>query len=249
MKLTYPKADSYIAISQGVKEGLIEKLKLEERKIEVIYNPTDIKYLQEKASCEVPSHINICNNNFNICISGRLSKQKNHTMLISSIHNINKELRKNIRIYVLGIGPLEKDIKSKVFDLGLSDNFIFCGYLTNPFSITSKCQLSVLTSLYEGFGNVITESLAVGTPVISTNCKSGPSEIIIDNFNGYLVNVNDHIQLSDKILFLMSNKSVLQNLSDNCVESINKFEVSLILNQYINHIDNIDKNKNISTKL
>src|SRR5690606_1297415 len=86
-----------------------------------------------------------------------------------------------------GDGPDKNLIRSKISELKLDDDVKVIPYQSNPFHYVSQAEFTLLTSRYEGFPMSVVESLAVGTPVIAVDCKSGPSEIIVDKVNGLLV--------------------------------------------------------------
>lgn len=177
IKLLYNKADNIVAISNGVAKDLIKEYGLDNELISYIYNPVDIGSIKE-LSLESIHNYNLSEDNFfTIVTVGRLTNAKGQWHLIRAMNYIKKEV-KNVKLLILGQGELEGYLRSLVTKLELQDNVIFLGYHKNPFKFISKSDLFVLTSLYEGFGNVIIEAMACGIPIISTDCKSGPREII-----------------------------------------------------------------------
>ena len=108
---------------------------------------------------------------------GRLEHQKGQVHLIKAFSKIKQELP-GIKLLIIGQGSLEKQLKGLVEFLGIADDVKFIGYTKNPFKYIKRSKLFVLTSLYEGFPNALCEAMACGVPVISSDCKSGPREIL-----------------------------------------------------------------------
>src|SRR5690606_4579843 len=106
---------------------------------------------------------------------------------------------KEVILKLLGKGSLENELKKLAKDLGIEDRVIFEGFQEDVISYIISAKVVALTSLYEGFPNVLVESIALGTPVVSFDCQSGPSEIIIDGVNGYLVKYLDKDDFAKKL--------------------------------------------------
>lgn len=178
IKKMYNYADKIVAISKGVKEDAVKNYNLKEEKIEVIYNPIDIKLINRLKDEKLEDkYEKIFRENKVIINSGRLTHQKGQWHLIKVFSKIVKEMP-NTKLVILGKGELEDDLKYIAEELGVQDSVIFIGYQMNPFKYITRSEVFVLTSLFEGFGNVILEAMACNTPVISTDCKSGPREIL-----------------------------------------------------------------------
>lgn len=178
-KKLYNKADKIVALSEGVKEDLFQNFNINSEKLEVIYNPLDINFINSLKNEEIDEkYKDIFNGkNYNIITSGRLNYQKGQWYLLRAFKKVTEEIS-NINLIILGEGELEDKLKLMVRDLNIQDRVYFIGFQSNPFKFINKCDLFILTSLFEGFGNVITEAMACGTVVIASDCKSGPKEIL-----------------------------------------------------------------------
>lgn len=174
-------SDKTISISESVKYDLIQNFHIAENKIQTIYNPIDIDNLLDN---EEEYRINLYDfkDYFNIVTMGRLTYQKGQWHLINVI-KLLVEANKKVRLYILGEGELDDELKKLVLNYKLQNNIIFLGFIKNAHQFMKNCDLFVFSSLYEGLGNVLLEAMSLGLPVISTDCKSGPREIIYGRYS------------------------------------------------------------------
>jgi glycosyltransferase involved in cell wall biosynthesis len=194
----FPFADEIVAVSQGVADDAAKVSRLNSTKIKTIYNPiftTDlIAKFQEPIDCDwllddrIPVILGV----------GRLSKQKDFATLIRAIAIVRKQYP--VRLIILGQGEELSQLTSLATELDLINNVAFLGFVANPYAYMSKAKMLVMSSVYEGFGNVLVEGMLAGIPVVSTNCESGPSEILANGKYGNLVNVGDAGSLATAII-------------------------------------------------
>ena len=121
-----------------------------------------------------------------ILFVGRLSKEKGIDFLIRSLKELLPR-HPGLRVRLLGEGPIEKELKDLSASLGISDKVIFQGFVADPIPYYLKAKVTALPSFSEGFPNVLIESITLGTPIVAFDCETGPSEIVREDFNGYLV--------------------------------------------------------------
>lgn len=178
-----------VTVSEGIRESFIEILGLDKNKLVVIHNPYAIDKIK-KVSMENVEPFDSLFSHPVLMSAGRLSMAKGQWYLL----RIYKELKKtnlDLKLVILGDGELKEELMKLSKDLGLKtysiwgkenfdDSFDVCflGFQKNPFKFIKQAKLFAMSSLWEGFGSTIVESMACGTPVISTNCQSGPGEII-----------------------------------------------------------------------
>ncbi|MEC4986866.1 MAG: glycosyltransferase [Oscillatoria sp. PMC 1068.18] len=184
----YPSADVVVAVSQGVAEDLIE-LGLRSRNLKVIYNPIVTPQMQEKMRQPVEHSWFAPGEPPVILGVGRLTKQKDFSTLIQAFAKVRQQ--RPVKLMILGEGEEHLQLETLAEKLGVAEEITFPGFVDNPYAYMARAAVLVLSSAWEGFGNVLVESMLAGTPVVSTNCESGPSEILADGEYGKLVTVGD----------------------------------------------------------
>lgn len=178
----------------------------------------------------------ICLNNLNIykIISvGRLNSQKNYNMLIESIYLVHK-IHHNIILDIYGSGEEEQNLTKKIEELGLSNVVFLKGRSENIVDEYKKHGIFVLSSNFEGMPNTLMEAMGCGLACISTNCKTGPSDLIENNKNGILVDVNNSQQMSNAICYLIDNKKSAQKMAEKAYITIkNNYNTEKIIKDLI----------------
>lgn len=263
IKLLYNKADMVVAVSNAIKKDLVRNFGLKENKIKVIYNFYDIEKINELAKEEIEEKYIHIFNNPTIITAGRLSKQKGQWHLIRAFKWVKKEVP-DAKLVILGQGELKNYLQKLVIDLELESDVYFLGFQKNPFKYIAKSTIYVLPSLYEGFPNALCEAMACGIPVISSDCKSGPREILAPDTNfeveaqnieyskygilvpvcdGIMYNYNDKLTreeklLSSSIIDLMKNEDALEKYSVAAFNRVQDFSKEYIIRIWENEIIN-----------
>jgi len=199
-RLLYPKADNIIAISEGVKQSLVKNFNLDSSKIQTIYNPSADEKILSLAKEDIDRDL-ISNRPLIVSI-GRLTKQKNHITLLKAFNKIHSNIDCNL--YIIGEGSERRNLEKFIKNNNIDDKVKLLGYQNNPWKFLSKSNLFVLPSIWEGFGNVIVESMLIGIPVISSDCPSGPREILNNGKSGKLFQVGDYNHLANIIEEIIS---------------------------------------------
>jgi glycosyltransferase involved in cell wall biosynthesis len=201
-RLLYPWASGIVAVSQGVAEDLANITRLPKKHIDLIYNPVITPEIFAKAKQPInhpwfqPGEIPV------ILAAGRLYPQKDYPTLIRAFAQV-RQVRRS-RLVILGDGPEATNLNNLVSELGLEEDVVMLGFADNPYAYMAKAAVFILSSAWEGFGNVLVEAMAVGTPVVSTNCPSGPSEILASGKYGDLTPVGESKALAEAILNVLS---------------------------------------------
>ena len=189
MRRTYRKADAVVAASVGVADDLARMLEFPRDKIEVIYNPIDVSRIRTLASEAIKDPWFEKNAGDVILSAGRLTRQKDFPTLIRAFALLKCE--RPVRLLILGEGEDRSELEQLVNELGLNGQVRLPGFVSNPYAYMRQASIFVLSSQWEGFGLVVAEALACGTAVVSTDCPSGPREILKDGELGRLVPPGD----------------------------------------------------------
>lgn len=194
----YPWADGIVGVSKGVAEDLAKSTGLNSDRIQYIYNPVITSELLQKAT-ETLDHPWFQPGEPPVILGvGKLEAQKDFSTLIKAFAKVRKV--RQVRLGILGWGPDEDSLTNLIQDYGLQDDAALLGYAVNPYPYMAKAAVFVLSSRWEGLPTVLIEAMAVGTPVISTNCKSGAAEILAEGRYGSLVPVGDSTAMAEAIL-------------------------------------------------
>lgn len=254
----YNRADKIIAVSKEIKSDLIQNFKLKEDKIDVIYNLYDIKKIQQRSLEPVEEEF-IGTEEAPIIISaGRLCPQKGFSNLIRVFSSVHSKYHK-ARLIIMGRGELETTLKQQVKELNISSNVLFLNFQENPFKLIKNASVFVLSSHFEGFPNILVEAMICGTPVIATDCQSGPKEILTTSKDienkvttisleeyGVLVpvcnnNLNKNYNapleksealLQEAVVTLLENRELMSDYSRKGIERAKEFSIDRIINDW-----------------
>ena len=231
IKYFYNKLDHIVNQCDAMRDDLIEIYPNLYNISSVIYNPLS-PYIENYANKNDLTQIQ--KKNYILCV-GRLEKQKAFHYAIETFSKISNEFP-NLRLKIVGQGSLEKDLKQKAIESGISSRVDFEGFQKNIIPYYLYAKATVLTSIYEGYPNVLVESIAMNTPVVSFDCPSGPSEIIKDGINGYLVKYLDVNDFEEKLSFSLNNKFNNEDLKN----SIKKNHIEQVFQDYEKLINSLN---------
>ncbi|MFY9288972.1 MAG: glycosyltransferase [Alphaproteobacteria bacterium] len=200
--LLFRWADKIIAVSDHVAQDTAKIARLKRDEIITIYNPVISADFDVLAAAPL-THPWLQDDGPPVILAvGRLVAQKDYALLVQAFSAVAH--KKNVRLIILGDGPLLEDLKQHALKLGVEDRMQCLGYQANPIPFMKKAALLVTPSQHEGFGNVIAEALACGTPVVSTNC-GGPAEILDNGRYGPLVPVGNVYAMAQAIQTTLDN--------------------------------------------
>jgi glycosyltransferase involved in cell wall biosynthesis len=192
----YRLADARVGVSNGVADDMARLSRMERRKFNVISNPVPPPSAPNAEALALADALWGAARGARILSVGRLKRVKNHALLMRAFAQLK---RADARLMLVGNGELEEDLLGLASRLGIADRTVFAGFQSDPTPFYRTADLFVLSSDHEGFGNVIVEAMACGIPVVSTDCPSGPSEILAGGKYGTLVPAGDTDTLAHAI--------------------------------------------------
>lgn len=198
MRWSYPRADGIVAVSAGVAQSVAALANLPPERVSVIHNPIVPPSADALAAAASAAPAWADHDGPKVIAIGTFKEQKNHALLLTAFARVRQQA--DARLLILGEGRLRGDLEALRRRLGLDGAVDMPGFVPDPYPYLARADLFVLSSAWEGFGNVIVEALACGTPVVSTDCPSGPREILADGRHGKLVPVGDADALAQAIL-------------------------------------------------
>jgi len=222
---TYPGAAAITAVSKGVAEDLAETLGLPPTRIDVIHNPVVTPELIARAA-EPIGHEWFAPGGAPVVLAvGRLSPQKDYPTLLEAFAQVRKS--RPVRLLILGDGPLRPEIEALVTKLEIGTDVQLPGFVDNPFAYMQRCDVYAMSSRWEGLPTVLIEALASGARIVSTDCPSGPQEILDGGRYGRLVPVGDVGALARSLEAALDDDTPLPG-----PESWSPYELDTIVQQY-----------------
>lgn len=227
VRLMYPWADALVAASAGVAADVARMTHMSPDRVRVIYNPVVTPEVMAKTQ-EPVDHPWFAPGEPPVLLGvGRLVSQKDFPTLIRAFARVRQE--RPARLMILGEGEDRAQLEALVRSLNLEADVALPGFAENPYAYMAQASVFVLSSIFEGFGNVVAEALAAGTPVVSTDCESGPAEILENGRYGRLTPTRDPEAIA---------RAVLQTLdeprnSPALIARAQSFSVANITDQYL----------------
>jgi glycosyltransferase involved in cell wall biosynthesis len=194
----YGWADAIVAVSQGAADDLSETTGLPRSSIHVIYNPVVTPGLLDRARAEANHPWFGDAAPLVVLAVGSLTTPKDYPTLLRAFRRVRDD--RPAKLLVLGEGEKRAELEALRGELGLTEDVAFPGYVANPYAYMSRAGVFVLSSAFEALPTVLIEAMACGAPVVSTDCRSGPSEILEGGTHGRLVPVSDDAALAAAII-------------------------------------------------
>ncbi len=240
LKWSFAAADLLVANSSEIKEDLDKYVS---RKVQVVFipNPIDLEEIRNLADEDV--NFRFSADQFHFVVLGGLRAEKNHELLLHAFAHLPAGAAK---LWIIGGGKLEHRLKRLATRLNIFNSVEFCGSMTNPFPLLMKADAMVLSSRVEGFPNALLEGLACGKAIISTDCKSGPREILAPELSGkgmledivpakygILVPVHDAVSLAKAMKEIMTNDRLRGEYSERALIRIKAFDINVLRKEFI----------------
>lgn len=230
--LLYARANRIVVQTNQIKSFYPKFL---QKKIVVIENPIDDHKLQKE----------LCREGYNtkrVISMGRLEPQKDFETLIRAFSEANKRFP-DWKLHIYGTGEKHNSIQKLINDLKLTDKVILCGRTEQPVVEMSKSDIFVLSSNYEGFPNVLCEAMYAGCACISTDCISGPSELIEQNTNGCLVPIGDTSKMEQALVSYIENEDVRMMNGKNAQRTVERLYVDNIMKKWYSLIAQVGEDE------
>lgn len=197
---SYLAADGIVAVSAGVAEDFSQVFSIPRNRITVIHNPVVTDRLRALATAPVDNAVNRQAGAQQIVAAGRLINAKGFDTLLRAFALLLQSAEDGAyRLIIMGDGPLRGELEQLCAQLNIHDKVHFAGFVDNPFAVMRSADVFVLSSRSEGLPNVLIQAMACGTPVVATDCPSGPREILEDGQWGELVPVDDAPALANAL--------------------------------------------------
>lgn len=214
--------------SEGVKNDIVKNFKLPEDRIRVIYNGVDIDNVRVMSS-ERADLLDGYEGKI-ILTACRLNAQKDFPTLLNAF----KEVRKTIesKLVIVGDGELREEIVRYAMDINVGKDLVITGFQKNPYKYMRRADVFVLSSFFEGFGNVIVEAMALDVPVVATDCPSGPAEIVQNGINGFLVPVQNQHVMAERLLKLLTDEDIRRKIAEKGRLRADSFAVEPMIDKF-----------------
>lgn len=197
MQGLYPQADVIVCVSNGIEDELRDVLGLPANRLRTLYNPVDVDGIQAQ-SRDRPDHPWFRPGQPPVIIgAGRLTEQKDFATLLRAFARVRRTC--DVRLVILGEGPDRAKLEGLAAEQGIAVDVLMPGFQKNPYGWMGASALYVMSSAWEGLPGVLLEAMACGLPIVSTNCRTGPDEILEGGRWGRLVPVGDDVQLANAI--------------------------------------------------
>ncbi len=229
MRACFPRADLIVVVAQGVKDDLVEGFGVPASRVEVVSNPLDLDGIRRRADAPVPESLGGDDRPLVVAV-GRLVPLKGLDYLLRAWARLSR--RVEARLAVLGEGPERGRLEELARSLELEDSVRFLGALDNPWVHISRARVLVLSSLTEGFPNVIGEAMALGTPVVATHCSPGVEEYLEGGRCGLLVPPADPPALAAALERLLLDPELGRRLARRGMERVQAFDLPRVVRTY-----------------
>lgn len=242
------RADYVIAVSESMRQDLVQNFGVGQQKAYTIYNGYPLEQIKKMALEPLNEEEKKWFQNADQIVTtvGRLDEQKDHKCLIEAFRKV-VDLNPNTRLLILGEGSLRNELQEFIGELGLEQNVVLCGFQTNPYKLVAHSDCFILSSLYEGFPNTLAESLCLGIPAISTDCDSGAREILAPDTEiaykikdsiemgeyGVLCPVGDGEQMAKAMATILNDSDLQNHYKKKSLERANQLSIDKMMEKWI----------------
>jgi glycosyltransferase involved in cell wall biosynthesis len=228
-RIGFNAADAVVATSQGVADDLDHGFGVRTRHLTVIPNPVDLDAVSRRSIESLDRAVTAQWTDRTIVAAGRLADAKNYPLLIEAMGLVRQRVA--ARLVILGHGERETALRTLVGALGLNDVVEFAGFQENPWKFIARSAVFVLTSRYEGFGNVLVEALACGVPVVAT-ASAGTRDIVRHEIDGLLIEQHSPQAVADALVRVLADGTLRARLAENARAGAHRFSLAQVSARY-----------------
>lgn len=225
-RAAYFVPDAIVSVSRGVKKDVEALFHLNPNRVTTIYNPVNFSNIQLQAT--IPNNHRWLQDQGPAVVLGigRLELQKDFPNLLKAMQEVRKV--KDAKLIILGVGSQRKYLEEMAQELGLKEHVDFVGFTSNPYTYLGRAAVFALSSSWEGLPITLIEALGLGIPIVSTDCPSGPNEILEEGKWGQLVPVSDYKALACALISAMERPRASRP-----PEALSRFQVASVVDQYL----------------
>ncbi len=228
----YPQIYHIRCASQGVAEVITQYYKVPAENLSVIYPAFELDKIIQAGKLPIEERYHHIFEKPTIVTVGRLTHQKRFDIAIEAIFHLHKSYGIDANLLILGEGELRPQLEQQIEDLELTKHIFMPGFVENPYPYITKSQVLLLSSDHEGFGRVVVEALALGCPVVSTDCPSGPSTILEGGKYGLLTPPGQPRKITDAIAQILTNPKLAQQLREVGLQRAKDFQAQTLAEKY-----------------
>jgi glycosyltransferase involved in cell wall biosynthesis len=228
------KADFIVAVSHDLKKFMEKVWKVPKWKLTTIHSPILGEEMFRNALKEPEEYKALPPKSIKIVAVARLSPKEKDFQTLLRAFSLLKEKYKNAKLFLVGGGD-KKDVAQIIQwieGLSLRDSVFYLGHRANPYPYIKYADISVLSSFSEGFPRVVAESMALGCPVVATDCPFGPRELIGENENGILVPMKDYIKMAEGMIRILEDDELRKRIIENAKRKAEEFRISTSVQKF-----------------
>ena len=233
-KYLISKADCVIVNSIEFKKQMENKFNI---KVNCIFNPLDLKNIKKKSNVGKPDPFFKKNKCLKLLNLGRFTDQKDQITILKACKILKDQV--DFRLLIFGRGIEKKNMQKFINDNKLQRYIKLKNFIENPYRVIRQSDIFILSSKYEGLPNVLLEAASLRKIILSTDCPTGPKEILLNGKGGFFFKIGDYQELAEKIRYINDNKKKIKKKINLCFKNLNKYDYKKNLNKYDKLINNI----------
>ena len=234
MRFLYRNTDQIVSVSANMVAEIELIYPTVKEKVRVIYNGAG--FFQKSSARKVEKKIS--QSKITVLWVSRLASPKRPDIVVKAFAKLCRNY--DVELIICGDGPLQASLIYEIEKLDIADRVIMYGFVDDPYNFLVRSDVFVFSSEYEGLGTAIVEAQVCGLPVVATDCKYGPNEVVVDGKTGFIVPVNDVEKFSEKLENLISDKELRQEMSDHAISiAIDKFSNKVIYKEWEDLFDEL----------